>query len=275
MSNLINCFQKVAPFLNELTINDIGVAITDKEKYIDFIPGNKIPVTVQPGEKIPEGTVVKECMCQGKRVVKKVAAEIFGFPYIACGIPIIENNEIIGAVSFVLSIEKQEKVLLIAEELSTALTGVSKSSQFIGEESEKLVKVNEELSIITEKLNKYIKETDGILKLMENISRQTNLLGINASIEASRVGASGKGFEVVANEIRQLAKNTSDSITRIEDIFENMKDTSSNQGTIIEKINNIVLIQEEAIKSGNTGMQQLNSTIVTLIKDAEKLSEDE
>lgn len=275
MSNLINCFQQVAPFINDLTVNDIGVTIADREKYIDFIPGNKVPMLVHSGEMIPEGTVVKECMRQGKRVVKKVPADVLGFPYIACGVPVVENDVIVGAISFVLSIEKQERVLHIAEELSNGLKEVSKSSEFIVDESDKLVKINEELLSISEKLNKYIKETDDILKLMENISRQTNLLGINASIEASRIGAAGKGFEVVANEIRQLAKHTSDSITKIEDIFENIKETSSNQGRIIEEINNIVLLQEEAVKNGNSGMKQLNSTIIKLIEDTEKLSEDE
>lgn len=274
MSNLLEHFQKVAPFINDLTFNDIGVTIADTNKYIDFVTGGSVPQLVNPGDPIPDGTVVKECMEKGKRIVNKVPANIFGFPYIACGIPVIDNNEIIGAVSFLISIDKQEKLLSLAEQLSDGLGEVKTSSQFIDNSSEKLMSRSVDLGKISEKSIEYIKETDSILNIIQSISKQSNLLGLNASIEAARIGIEGRGFEVVANEIRKLAIDSSDSAKKIEDILNEIKEASNNQYKVIDEINSIIRTQVDAIKHVNSSIQQLYSSLNILVEDVRYLSEE-
>ncbi|MCR8644804.1 methyl-accepting chemotaxis protein [Paenibacillus sp. N1-5-1-14] len=56
--------------------------------------------------------------------------------------------------------------------------------------------------------------------LMREISDQTHLLGLNAAIEAARAGVDGRGFEVVANEIRKLAKHSKKALSEIQDKLE-------------------------------------------------------
>jgi methyl-accepting chemotaxis protein len=64
--------------------------------------------------------------------------------------------------------------------------------------------------------------TNDFLKLIEDIAKKTNIIGINAAIEAARVGQAGAGFTVVAGEIRKLAESTSNSTKEISVIVKNI-----------------------------------------------------
>lgn len=272
MSNLLDCFKETAPYIKELTLNDIGITIADTEKYVDFIPCGNTPKLVKPGDIIPKDTIVSECIKTGKRTVKKVPSEVFGFPYIAIGMPIKENNKIIGAISLLVSTDKQENILCISNNISKELKQVSTSSKSINNELGELMQISNELNEISSKSIKYINETDSILNIIQNISRKTNLLGLNASIEAARVGESGKGFEVVASEIRKLAINTSESINKINEILSGIKVTSNEQKELIGNINNIVKTQSESTNDTNNNIEKLYLHFNNLIDHTKNLN---
>ena len=85
-------------------------------------------------------------------------------------------------------------------------------------------------------VSEYSKQILKILKLISDISKQTNLLAMNASIEAAHAGEAGKGFAIVADEIRRLAENTS----------KNVKDIGEVVNAIVDKIEESVKLSEKA-----------------------------
>ena len=70
-----------------------------------------------------------------------------------------------------------------------------------------------------------VNEISNVSRMMDKISRQTNLLSLNASVEASRAGEAGKGFSVVAGEIRQLSRQTAEALQETGRLIERSAET--------------------------------------------------
>jgi len=105
------------------------------------------------------------------------------------------------------------------------------------------------LQEVSSDIQEIARESEGLLEInavMENIASQTNLLSMNAAIEAAHAGDSGKGFAVVADEIRKLAENSSEQSKTIGTVLKKIKESMDK----ITKSTENVLARFEAIDSG-------------------------
>ncbi|WP_027626121.1 methyl-accepting chemotaxis protein [Clostridium lundense] len=104
-----------------------------------------------------------------------------------------------------------------------------------------------QVSEVVDNMNEATGEIGLITDTINQIAEQTNLLALNAAIEAARAGEAGKGFSVVAEEIRQLAEQSTDATKRIQSLINNIKDKSELAVKSIEDTKDIVTLQNEAV----------------------------
>lgn len=147
-----------------------------------------------------------------------------------------------------------------SQELKKASQGLSNGASQQAAAVEEMVsniKRNAENASITEKLasssskraevskNSVLKTVDA----MKEISNRTNLLALNASIEAARAGDAGKGFAVVATEVKKLAERSRESAAEIAELVQEISMSSSEQNSGAEQINQVIMQLNKVVQS--------------------------
>lgn len=269
---IIDSLNNSLRYIDILFDHDVTIYITDTEKILKILRSKKLSLGSKEGDPIPKVGPPAEALKTGKTVVQVVPKEMFGVPFRSYSIPIKDNDSnIIGLLLAAKSLEKMDEVLTLSENISSALNQMSLASSNIFQDIEKVVDSNSNTFNALNKANINVKDTNEILEFIQSISKQTNLLGLNAAIEASRAGDTGKGFSVVAQEIRKLSKSSSDSVKKIDSV---LKEISHSMGLVTNSINesnsNFEAVSSEA-EEIISSIQELASTAQALKELAEKI----
>lgn len=116
-------------------------------------------------------------------------------------------------------------------------------------------------------------QVESIVTMVGDIAEQTNLLALNASIEAARAGENGRGFSVVAEEIRVLADQSAQAVQRISGLIKAMQD-DVNQ--VVSKINDNVTHATKEAKSGeetNSAFEHMSRSVTDVATEVEQISD--
>jgi len=179
------------------------------------------------------------------------------FSYLA----ILKVKEISQNASEFTSIS--QNVAAMSEEVSASVQQINTSIQDVAAGAEKSVTKISELvelsnstkSVLsdmisnTEELGGQVKNIDDITKNVSYIADQTNLLALNAAIEAARAGEAGRGFNVVAEEVRKLAAQTKQAVGNVKQISDNMNMQSANT---VQNVHNVQDTFNHYLDSSNT-----------------------
>ncbi|KUO67771.1 MAG: hypothetical protein APF77_10240 [Clostridia bacterium BRH_c25] len=270
-NEILRSFYNISTYLPDMFEEEVSFAITDTEKYLVYIPTEHINPGIKPGDVIKEGSSSHKSINSGKTVKVIVPKEIYGFEMMAVAIPVKdEGGTVAGCVSFGRSMKKHYEISGLSRTLSQSLQRISKSSNEISSALQNVLSANEAVVADVNIANNEAQNTDAILKFIRNIAGQTNLLGLNASIEAARTGEAGKGFAVVAQEIRKLSISSSESINKIDKVLNNIQEAVGSIMKNINELNDVFKHQTEDLLEINTSLEEI-SNIAEKLEEISKL----
>ncbi|QGX41103.1 methyl-accepting chemotaxis protein [Permianibacter aggregans] len=150
----------------------------------------------------------------------------------------------------------------VATGTETALAQMVKSSGI----SQQLANEMASAAQIVAQLRDETKNIGQVLDVIKGIAEQTNLLALNAAIEAARAGEQGRGFAVVADEVRNLAQRTQESTSEIQQIIQNVQVGANNAANAMEHGNQRSRESAEQSESARQGLASIADS-VTGIRD--------
>ncbi|MDD2212538.1 MAG: methyl-accepting chemotaxis protein [Clostridia bacterium] len=272
---MLDYLIKVAPLVNQFIASDLGVAICDKAKWLLYIPAYSLDVKIKVGDPVLSGGAAYLAMQRRGRVLVEVDESLYGVSYIAVGFPIIDNEgEVLGAIVTSENMQRKEMLFDLARGIQGFLQNIQASIQEIAAEAQALSATSQELRSVAEDATVKVESTAGILDTVKQISKRTNLIGLNASIEAARVGEYGRGFNVVANEVRNLSQMTNRSTAEIGSIVRLIKEAINSIANATQVVSEVTQSQAEKLSGINLILEEFRGLSEKLVQTADDLLEN-
>ncbi|PWW03293.1 methyl-accepting chemotaxis protein [Paenibacillus cellulosilyticus] len=128
-------------------------------------------------------------------------------------------------------------------------------------------------SVVMSEVNEENEKISSIVTTIQEIANQTNLLSLNASIEAARAGENGKGFSVVASEIRKLAQHAQDASTDIASILASIQSKIGQAAGLVQQGQSIVGLGKDSTESASQLFHGIESNVVEVQGQADYIRE--
>lgn len=257
--------------------DEIGTLSTSFNKMTESLKSLIYAVQLKSNELSQNANTISDNLVEGKEETNKIVQSIIAINNDAQQ-SMHASDETAKAMS-----EISQGIVRVADNTTNIANSSKTINEVTGEGNEVVHSAVHQMEIIEERTGQFAtiiselkvdsNEIGSIMQLITGIAEQTNLLALNAAIEAARAGEAGKGFAVVADEIRRLADQTTNSASKVHDLINEIQSKTETavkamdlsksevqEGTgRIHTVGTLFIKIQEAIRDLNTDIDELSA----------------
>lgn len=258
--NIIDALVASMPFVKQLFREDVALSVYDHEKVLFWSDSKVLQLGMKAGDPLFDDHRDFKDLRNGRdKNYSTIPEEMFGIAFDVMFVPIVDHNDqVVGVLSINYSLENQVKLEKLMGETSAITDNLLIGIQQVAAHSEELSATSEELLLNSKHAVENSASVSQIASMIKEISAQTNLLGLNAAIEAARVGEAGAGFGVVAKEVRKLSEDTKQATARIEQTLASVMRSIQQMETEIREISSASHDQAQLVTQFVENIELLN-----------------
>lgn len=212
------------PVIKQMFAHDVYIMVMDADGVVQgySIPDGKKP-HIGIGETFNDSTgVLWQVLRTGKAMHNRLPAELMGESFEGELVPVMDNGKIVGCVACTYSVDVREQMTAITTKFKDSVGNIQGSLQQLLGGIENLFTLLANIDKIANNVESDVHNAVDVVNKINGNASRSNILALNASIEAARSGEHGRGFAVVAGEMGKLANDSGKSSAEIRDTLNNM-----------------------------------------------------
>lgn len=273
MNQQLENLVAVLPIVRQFFEQDVYITVLDTNGVVQ---GFTVPDGIRPklnvGERFddPSGAMF-EVLRTGRKKHNRLPKEVMGEVFEGELVPVKDGGEIVGCVSCTYSVDKREQMTEMTTKFQESVNSIDHSIQTVVEGIETLFQMLTDMDRMTTGIEADVKNAVEVVNKISRNASRSNILALNASIEAARSGDAGRGFAVVAKDMGTLANDSGSSAT---DIKNTLNTITNHLVSIISSIKDANDIAKEHMESINSIQKILQETITLAGKMKEDAKKD-
>ncbi|ADK14912.1 MULTISPECIES: methyl-accepting chemotaxis protein [Clostridium] len=266
---LMKAFDDFAPILSEMFSDGAIIFTTDLNKFISIQDSKDFKLSqLKVGDNFKKDTTVAEAVKTRKPVSVEHDDSMYGVPVLSVCYPLFSDDtgELIGTFGLMIPKVEANNLKEMSRSLEDSLAQITSTIEELAASASTIHENEQNLNNSINEITDLSQEINGVASLIKGIADQTKMLGLNASIEAARAGDAGKGFGVVAQEIRKLSEQSRSTVPKIAKLTDNIKEKVESSSKMSQ--DSLTSSQEQAAAA-----QEITASIEEVTSMSEKLNE--